>query len=218
MRVSHRAQEILEQYWMEAVEKDADGLRLEQLGEHLDEQALAELSNQGLAVCEDDALTLTEAGTQQARRIIRNHRLAERLLMDVLQARESAVEEAACRFEHCLYDGIDERVCTLLGHPTKCPHGRPIPQGNCCLREAAGPRVVSRLSDMDPGDSGEIAYLATADPDRLKKVMAMGILPGMEVRLVRQYPSYVFDVGNTQYAVDHDLADEVYVRVTGHAK
>jgi len=214
MPLSDKAQEILERYWMDAVEQDADSLTVGQLGQDADEEALGELASEGLVVRAGEALALTDAGMQQARRMIRSHRLAERLLADLLETRGWQMEEAACRFEHSLCEGIDERVCTLLGHPSKCPHGRPIPPGECCQRQARGVRVVSRLSGMNPDDEGEIAYLVMDDPDRLKKVMAMGILPGMKVRLVRQYPSYVFDVGNTQYAVDERIADGIYVRVT----
>ena len=219
MRLSDGAHEILEQYWMEAVEKGRSELPLEDLGQYRNEEALRELVVHGLAVQAGGTLALTPIGTEEARRTIRRHRLAERLLVDLLETRGNLLEDAACRFEHVLHEGIGEAVCTLLGHPTACPHGHPIPPGECCRRaEAVGRKVISRLSDLNPGDHGAIAYVHTEDAERLQKLVAMGILPGMTVRLVRNFPSFIFNVGNTQYAVDHELASEIYVRLTesGH--
>ncbi|MFQ6097275.1 MAG: metal-dependent transcriptional regulator [Armatimonadota bacterium] len=217
MRLSDAAHEILETYWMEVVEKDGSDLPLSDLGQSHNEDALRELVGAGLATTSGEVLRLTPDGVREARRTIRRHRLAERLLADVLETHANLLEDAACRFEHVLHEGIDESVCTLLGHPTACPHGLPIPPGDCCKRaEVVGRKVISRLADLGPGDSGEIAYVHTTDPEKLQKLMAMGILPGMPIELVRQYPSYVFNVGNTQYAVDRAMADEIYVRLTGN--
>ncbi len=217
MTLSDHAQEILEAWWEQGEEQGRRAVPLADLGEEEDEAALAELQDGGLATIADDQISLTPAGYAEARNTIRRHRLAERLLADLLETKASLIEDAACKFEHALHEGIDERVCTLLGHPRACPHGRPIPPGACCQAHEAGVRLVSRLSEMDPGDEGEIAYVLTEEPDKLRTLMAMGILPGMQVRLVRHFPSYVFNVGHTQYAVDRQLADQIYVRLTGHA-
>jgi len=75
----------------------------------------------------------TAAGEERARSVIRRHRLAERLFVDVLSIRdEHEVEESACKFEHILSPEVTDRMCTLLGHPKACPHGSPIPPGDCC--------------------------------------------------------------------------------------
>ncbi|HWE49458.1 MAG TPA: ATP-binding cassette domain-containing protein [Bryobacteraceae bacterium] len=75
----------------------------------------------------------TAAGEARARSVIRRHRLAERLFVDVLSIRdEHEVEESACKFEHILSPEVTDRMCTLLGHPKECPHGSPIPPGDCC--------------------------------------------------------------------------------------
>jgi DtxR family Mn-dependent transcriptional regulator len=69
----------------------------------------------------------------RARIVIRRHRLAERLFIDVLSIRdEHEVEESACKFEHILSPEVTDSMCALLGHPTECPHGSPIPPGECC--------------------------------------------------------------------------------------
>jgi ABC-type glutathione transport system ATPase component len=75
----------------------------------------------------------TPAGEERARSVIRRHRLAERLFVDVLSIRdEHEVEESACKFEHILSPEVTDKMCTLLGHPKACPHGSPIPPGDCC--------------------------------------------------------------------------------------
>ncbi len=87
----------------------------------------------GLLQLAGDEARFTDAGEERARSIIRRHRLAERLFMDVLSIRDDAsVESNACTFEHILSPEVTDRICTFLGHPTTCPHGSPIPPGECC--------------------------------------------------------------------------------------
>jgi putative ABC transport system ATP-binding protein len=75
----------------------------------------------------------TRKGEARARDVIRRHRLAERLFMDVLSIHdEDEIESSACKFEHILSPEVTDRMCTLLGHPKACPHGSPIPRGECC--------------------------------------------------------------------------------------
>jgi len=75
----------------------------------------------------------TRMGEARARDVIRRHRLAERLFMDVLSIQdEDEIESSACKFEHILSPEVTDRMCTLLGHPGACPHGSPIPKGDCC--------------------------------------------------------------------------------------
>src|SRR5713226_3001400 len=76
---------------------------------------------------------LTARGRQRAADIIRRHRLAERLFTDSLALEsESEIEQQACKFEHILSPEATEKICTFLGHPRTCPHGAPIPRGQCC--------------------------------------------------------------------------------------
>jgi putative ABC transport system ATP-binding protein len=76
---------------------------------------------------------LTPRGRQRAADIIRRHRLAERLFTDSLALEsETEIEQQACKFEHILSPGVTDKICTFLGHPKTCPHGAPIPRGQCC--------------------------------------------------------------------------------------
>jgi len=166
-----------------------------------------------LAELHGDKCKLTEEGKRAGRNVVRRHRLAERLLQDVLAVAPAHMEEDACRFEHVLQDGVDDKVCILLGHPRRCPHGNSIPRGKCC-RAAQGDmiREVRPLCDGKPECKGAVAYLATMDDRQVQKLVAMGILPGAEVKVIRNFPSCVFQVGYSQFAVDRPLAEVIYVR------
>jgi DtxR family Mn-dependent transcriptional regulator len=211
MKLSERAEEILETLWMGIVEEKKDSLSL---GLSEREEAVAELLKGGYIQISDGDVFLEEKGKREGEKIIRRHRLAERLLVDVLDVKKRLTHEMGCKFEHLLHEGIDENVCTLLGHPRICPHGKPIPPGRCCQKSAKEvARVVCPLKDLDAKEGGIIAYLATNDEGRLHKLMALGALPGLRVTMIQRFPSYVFQVGQSQFAIDQEMAEGVYVRL-----
>ncbi len=123
------------------------------------------------------------------------------------------MEKAACQLEHVIKKDIEEKICQLLGHPETCPHGRQIPPGKCCLEaKRTREKFVVSLRNMKKGEKGVIAYLKTGDSKKLKKLMAMGILPGNAIVLDRIFPSVVFSVDYSQYAIDSDIAEAIFVR------
>lgn len=204
--ISPAIEEVLERLYVHETEQGAypagDGWR----------DALSESVEQGLTRKSGDRFELTDEGRRAGRSVLRRHRLAERLLHDVLDVRTEQIDDDACRFEHVLQDGLDDRVCVLLGHPRQCPHGRPIPEGECC-RVARQDHIqeVTTLAEGRPDDEGFVAYLATRDSRDVQKLMAMGILPGARIRLIRRFPSYVFQVGYSQFTVDQELAERICV-------
>jgi putative ABC transport system ATP-binding protein len=100
----------------------------------------SEMDQLGLVKVNGWEVTFTASGETRARSVIRRHRLAERLFMDVLALHdERSVETNACQFEHILSPELTDRICTFLGHPTTCPHGSPIPPGPCCAGSASQP-------------------------------------------------------------------------------
>lgn len=211
MKLSERAQEILETLWTGIAEEKKKTLSLG-LAER--EEAVAELLRGGYIEISSGEVLLKEKGRKEGERIIRRHRLAERLLVDVLDMKNSLTHEIGCKFEHLLLEEVEDNVCTLLGHPRSCPHGKPIPPGRCCEKSArAVTRVVSPLKDLDVKDRGTIAYLATNDKERLHKLMAMGALPGLSLTVIQRFPSYVFKIGQSQFAVDQPMAEGIYVRL-----
>jgi DtxR family transcriptional regulator, Mn-dependent transcriptional regulator len=76
---------------------------------------------------QDRSLSLTETGRELATRMVRRHRLAERLLSDVIGLEWEKVHKEACRWEHVISDDVETKLIELLGDPTSCPHGNPIP-------------------------------------------------------------------------------------------
>lgn len=215
MDLTDQAEELLESLFTATRDHSRAAVAISQLPEAPAPEVIEELLTAGLIARGDESLTLTEAGHAEGQGILRRHCLAERLLADVLDVGEDQLHQAACRFEHIIRRGIDDRICTLLGHPKLCPHGTPIPPGACCLenRESALP-VVAPLADLSAGSRGRIAYIHTNERTTLDKLIAMGALPGAEVSVIQTFPSYVFQVGQTQVAVDRPIAESIYVRVS----
>jgi DtxR family Mn-dependent transcriptional regulator len=81
-----------------------------------------------------EGVSLTKKGRKLARRIIRNHRIAELLLTEILEVDidDGTHEDMVCAIEHHITDEMADAVCTKLNHPGKCPHGKNIPEGGCC--------------------------------------------------------------------------------------
>ena len=207
MELIDRAEEILETLWVEIVEhKKAPDIRLLK-----DDTAFKKLLEEEYLSLEGKQL-LTAKGVNEGRLCVRRHRLAERLLVDVLHVKAGLVHETGCKLEHILHKGLEDNICILLGHPKSCPHGRPIPQGNCCKsRKRKLESLVMPLSELRKGQGGEIAYIHTADRKMLKKIMAMGALPGLSITLRQRFPSYVFQIGESRFAVDKNVADQIQV-------
>ncbi|MGA0210947.1 MAG: metal-dependent transcriptional regulator, partial [Pontimonas sp.] len=91
-------------------------------------QTVARMERDGLLVVEADRqLALTKKGRKKAFEVTRKHRLAERLLADVIGLEWSLVHEEACRWEHVMSEHVERRLVEMLGHPTESPFGNPIP-------------------------------------------------------------------------------------------
>ncbi len=215
MEISDEAEEILEALWTFTQKKGSQPISLRDLEIDKGDKALHELLNLEFIALSKGHVWLTSKGEPIAENIVRRHRLAECLLVYVLNTKINVVEEPACRLEHILRNGIEDSVCVLLGHPKICPHGNPIPPGRCCLenREKAS-RIVSSLSDLKPGQGGKVVYIRSDHPGKLRKLMAMGILPGVSITLIQRFPSYVFQTGQTQFAVDKEIAEKIFILIT----
>jgi DtxR family Mn-dependent transcriptional regulator len=209
MKLSDSAQELLERLWIALEEGGKAGLTISNT-----EPGVDELIGLGLAERENGFSRLTPTGYFNAAQAVRRHRLAERLLADVLATEEGILDERACRLEHALFDGLEESICTLLGHPEFCPHGKPIPRGQCCreMRDSVG-QLIAPLSELKPGQKGHIAYMRMSNSGHLQKLMAMGILPGLGITLLSRFPSFVIAAGHSQFAVDEAIAADIYVRL-----
>ncbi|MBM3939981.1 MAG: metal-dependent transcriptional regulator [SAR202 cluster bacterium] len=133
-----------------------------------------------LVVSKEKEIFLTEEGQRVARGVVRRHRLAERLLTDILGVPLERAEGEAHRLEHSISPWLLERIETKLGNPETCPYGRPIYRENepAPRKEAVG---TIRLSESKPGT----AYLVTRIPDEdyplLRFLVENKILPGQRI-------------------------------------
>ena len=210
-------EEYLERLWHMA-ESGEDNV--EQIGDILGDgfemQILRKLQAEAwLALTDEEKkIALTEKGKGEARRLVRAHRLAERLLCDVLGCREETMETSACEFEHLVAPELVDSICTLLGHPMQCPHGRPIPRGKCCeetLTSAESP--VRALTQLKPGDSGRIAYVCCDREEQMHRLSALSVRPGLNLTVHQTYPAYVIECEGGQVALEDDVAANIYVWV-----
>jgi DtxR family Mn-dependent transcriptional regulator len=201
---NHDRDECLERLW-----------HRRELGERAGDDAVGDdclptLAAEGLAELDPDGrVHFSAEGERRARQLVRSHRLAERLVHDVLGR---SAEPSACEFEHLLGTEVVDAICTLLGHPRECPHGYPIPPGTCCERSA---RTVSRqvrpLAELDIGASGRIAWVYTASDAQLHALDSLQLRPGALVTLHQRRPSFVVECEGAHLALDDTLAHAVNV-------
>ncbi len=182
-------------------------------GHDITEQVLAELQKRNLVAKREGKVKLTEKGHNSARDIVRRHRLAERLMVDVLDMGPEEIEKPACEFEHLLSEEVTERICTLLGHPRECPHGKPIPKGECCSkRKGTLKPAVTSFTDVSIGEEVKIAYIHTQDHSSLHKLLSYDIGPGSRAELLQKTPVYVIKAGETEIAVEEDVLKNIFVK------
>ena len=169
----------------------------------------------GLFQVDGNRVVLKERGEEKAREIIRRHRLTERLLSEIFEMSEEEVEEEACKLEHILSPGVTESVCTFLGHPPTCIHGKPIPRGECCakFKKEMKPLVIP-LDELGLGEEGRIVFIAPKSHQRLDRLSTLGIVPGSTVRMHQKNPSHVLQIGETTLALDREIVKDIYVKKT----
>jgi DtxR family Mn-dependent transcriptional regulator len=181
-------------------------------------QTVARMERDGLVVvAEDRHLRLTEEGRVLATRVLRKHRLAERLLADVIGLDWTLVHDEACRWEHVMSEQVERRLLDILDRPTESPYGTPIPglgelgmvpadgflDGVRRATEVEGEHVVRRL--------GEPIQFQVAVLERLRDA---GLLPGARVTIVAGDRVRTLSVaGGLDVVLPADLAQHVYVAV-----
>ncbi|HBG93347.1 MAG: hypothetical protein A2X54_04055 [Nitrospirae bacterium GWF2_44_13] len=209
-----RIDEALELIWLLEEEGRTEFNRFKLNSDDVNfDELVNEMKNQGLLILKDEKVKLTEKGRTLAMGLIRRHRLAEQLFTEVFELTENAVDADACKMEHILDEELTESVCTFLGHPPKCPHGKPIPRGECCKKYKIeiDPLVV-RLTDFEVGLKGRIVFIVSAETSRLNRLSSMGITAGSVIKLLQKKPSFVIQVEETAIAIDPDIAKEIYVK------
>jgi len=212
-------EEVLEFIWSQR-EEGSDSVKellaIEEVAEEADASTLEKMRSNGLVKISGDTIQLTAEGEKLAEAAIRRHRLAERLLTEVLFVDEESLEKNACSFEHTLSPEVTDSICTLLGHPPTCPHGLPIPRGACCIKSKGEIKpIVQQLSVLDVGDRGRIIFIASNSHMRLDKLGTLGIVPGSNIRVHQKKPAFVIQLGETTLALDPEIIKEIYVKKLG---
>lgn len=175
-------------------------------------ETVSRLENEGLLRLSDDrVLELTEEGRALAVSVMRKHRLAECLLVDVIGLEWERVHEEACRWEHVISDQVESKLVELLGEPTRCPHGNPIPGlgdegrtealGNlAAAAELGAPVRIERLSEKLQGDV-----------EAMRTLVSRGLMPGTVVEPKRRGDRFAMVVDGREVSLRVDVARLVYV-------
>ena len=180
----------------------------------LSDEDFLHLEELGLATRKHGDWELTDEGRRVASDIIRRTRLAEWLFREILKAPETEIEESACKMEHLLTEETATRICTLLGHPKTCPHGKPIPRGKCCIenRKVVEPLFVP-LTHVPINNVSKVVSI-TVEESRAEHILAsLGLIPGVEIKVIQRTPSFIVEIDETVLALDKDLAERIYVRI-----
>ncbi|MFB6214829.1 MAG: metal-dependent transcriptional regulator [Candidatus Bipolaricaulia bacterium] len=211
-------EEILEILWLAREEGrtiDREGVKeiLDRSAEDVDE-IIRELKKRGSIGSDGNGgIELTDRGEVRSRKVVRRHRLAERLLNDVLEMDPASIEGPACQFEHAISAEVEEKICTLLGHPGECPHGKTIPSGRCCSKSQRTVRqAITSLMDVEVGETVKVAYLTLSEEGRLNRLSSLGILPGVNVTVEQKFPAFVVGLEETSVAMESDVAESIFVR------
>ncbi len=209
-------EEMLEYIWiLDENDDKADSTRMgDKFGNDIADTYIKIMAEQHLINLYDSEIVFTEPGRERAKLIIRRHRIAERLLNDVLEMRGDEFERGACQFEHFVNEEIIASICTLLGHPAVCPHGNKIPQGECCVSAKKNLEpLISPLSAIKAGKKVKVVYISTKSHASLDRLSGIGVIPGLELTIHQKFPSMILQYGETQLALDNDIAKNVFVRI-----
>jgi DtxR family Mn-dependent transcriptional regulator len=186
-------------------------------------QTVARMERDGLVVVSEDRhLELTPTGRVMAVRVMRKHRLAECLLVDVLHLPWEEVHAEACRWEHVLSETVERRIVALLGHPTSSPYGNPIP-GLDELGEGASPLTgvaIAPLSEVATDDVRHVIVRRIAEPlqddaGAMTTMHRIGALPGASVKAHRSAGGITVGSGGEYTELPLELAAHVLVETAG---
>jgi DtxR family Mn-dependent transcriptional regulator len=184
-------------------------------------QTVARMERDGLLVVEEDRhLRLTDHGRARAIQVMRKHRLAERLLTDVIGLDWPRVHDEACRWEHVMSEEVERRLLEILGHPAHSPYGNPIPG----LAELGDNQSVAefmsgviRLPEaLDEGATGPFRVVRLGENlqtsiDLMAELDAAGVRPGAEVPARLDGRSVAVGSGPAEVRLDPDTAKHIFV-------
>ena len=224
-RATHAPQEYhppVEEYLETMLGLDEEGVPVIQarIAERLGRAApsvsemLDRLTDDGYVTREGRRLSLTESGRSLAEKVLRKHRLAERLLVDVIGLEWHKVHREAGRWEHVISDDVEARLIELLGDPATCPHGNPIPGSH-----SPAPAVETRpLADVGEGETVRLVRISEEVEMNLGSLELLdqgGFIPGAVARVGGRDPEGTLEVtvdgGTESIRVSRDLSSRLFV-------
>jgi DtxR family Mn-dependent transcriptional regulator len=182
-------------------------------------QTVARMERDGLVTVEGDRhLALTDLGRSRAVAVMRKHRLAELLLVNVIGMPYEEAHDEACRWEHVMSESVEQKVYELLGRPTRSPYGNPIPgldefdgagvrdstgdgpERNLAFPGLAGKVMVSRICESVQTDAGV-----------LRQLHAAGVDPGADVIVAQERDAVLVERDGDSVRLPRDIASRVFV-------
>jgi DtxR family transcriptional regulator, iron-dependent repressor len=183
-------------------------------------QTVARMERDGLLTVEGDRhLHLTDSGRSHAVSVMRKHRLAELLLVNVIGMPYEEAHEEACRWEHVMSDTVEKKVYELLNRPTRSPYGNPIP-GLDALGNGASPTLGGEDGGERnlafPGLTGQVVVRricesVQTDADVLRQLHAAGVDPGVTVTVAQERDGVTIDRSGDKIRLPREVASRVFV-------
>ena len=176
-------------------------------------EMIERLVDEGYVTRSGRELHLTTDGHDVARSVIRKHRLAERLLADVIGLPWHLIHEEAGRWEHVMSDEVEKRIVALLGDPATCPHGNPIPGS---ANEVIDRNQQRPMAERDEGDVVRLARLteeAETDLQSLSEFNEVGFLPTTMASILSKNPdgSIELDVNGSSLRIRQKMTHQLFV-------
>ena len=210
-----RTEEYLESIYK--LQQEQHPVSTSRLAEHLKlsppsvSEMVKKLVSKDLVSHTEKGVCLTEEGKKIAKKVIRRHRLSERLLTDILGFKWDEVHDEACRLEHAISPEMEDRISESLGNPKTCPHGHPIPDKDGTLVK----EKVKPLSELKAKDRGTIVSVFEEDPKMLQYLASLGLIPDVSVRVDEVAPfggPLIVCVSGSRYALGREVASKIKVK------
>jgi len=169
------------------------------------------LEEKGLVVREPyKGVNLTEDGRKLALSVFRRHRLAEKLLVDMLGVGWAESHEEACRLEHSISDQVASSIQKKLDNPKTCPHGNPIPDEKGVMV----PSKAEALSALENGENAVVGMIPDENAELLRYLATLGMFPGAKISIEEKAPfkgPMLVKVGSNSYPISLDVAAGIFV-------
>lgn len=177
-------------------------------------EMLKQLEQKGLVKYAEKGVVLTKEGELKAKKVIRKHRLSERLLTDILGFKWDKVHDEACRLEHDISHEMEEKIEEKLGNPKTCPHGYPIPDKEGLIVQDN----TVKLSELKANEKGVIISVFEENSEMLQYLGSLGLYPQVEVEVKSIAPfggPILIMAGREEKSLGKELTEKILVQKSG---